>query len=137
MIILDTSFIVGYKIENDAHRENATKMIKEIADLKYGRPVISDYIFDETVTVVFSRSKNLQLSVEIGNDLKNSVEVIKIDDLLFEETWKIFESQKGTRFCFTDCTTLALMKNRNISNIATFDEDFGKMKQINVIKEPK
>ena len=36
-------------------------------------------------------------------------------------------------FSFTDCTTLALMEKENIKNIATFDKDFKKIKEINVI----
>ena len=133
MIFLDTSFIVSYKIENDKHHEEAINLMKRIANGKSGRPIISDYIFDETVTVVFSRSKKLSIALEMGDELKKSVEIIRIDESVFEDGWKIFKNQKNTKFSFTDSTTLALMNKENIKNIATFDEDFKKIKKINVI----
>ncbi|MBI2583609.1 MAG: type II toxin-antitoxin system VapC family toxin [Candidatus Aenigmarchaeota archaeon] len=133
MIFLDTSFIVGYKIENDEHHENAKEAMKRISEGIYGRPVISDYIFDEAVTVIFGKSKKLLLGIETGEQLRNSVEILKIDDFLFEETWEIFKRQKNTNFSFTDCTILSLMKKMKIINLATFDEKFKEIKEINVI----
>ncbi|MBI2543418.1 MAG: type II toxin-antitoxin system VapC family toxin [Candidatus Aenigmarchaeota archaeon] len=133
MIILDTSFLVSYKIENDENHEKAAKIKGDIVDGKYGNPVISDYIFDETLTVVFVRSKNLSVAVEMGDELRNFVKIIKIGDDVLEGSWDLFKNQKDTTFSFTDCTSVALMKNENIINIATFDGDFKKIKEISVV----
>lgn len=132
MIVLDTSFIVAYKIENDNHHAEAVKIFDEIVEGKYGKPVISDYIFDETITVVFKRSKKLAIAAATGDELKDSVEILVVDSLFFEDGWKTFKDQDNN-FSFTDCTTLALMKKKNIENIATFDEDFKEIKEITAI----
>ncbi len=95
-------------------------------------PIISDYIFDETVTVVFWRGKKLSFAIETGNDLKESVQIIAVSELIFEEAWKIFKS-RIKNFSFTDCTTLAIMKKKGINNISTFDKDFKNVEGINVI----
>ncbi len=132
MIILDTSFIVAQRIENDEHHDRAIELIREIADGNYGKALISDYIFDEVLNVIFGRTKKLENAIEAGSEIINSVEIVKVSDLL-ESSWEIFKNQKGTRFSFTDCTILSLMDKNKIEHIATFDGDFKKIKNINVI----
>lgn len=133
MIFLDTSFLVSVEVETDQNHEKATKVMEEILSGKFGKPVISDYIFDETVTVTFGRSRELKKAVIVGTNLQNSAEILKVDEKNIEEAWNLFKNQKGTRFSFTDCTILSLMKKEGIRNIATFDRDFRAIKEINVI----
>ena len=133
MIFLDSSLIVADKIENDQHHKEAAKTMNDIATGKYGNPLISDYIFDEILTVIFSRSKKLPIAIETGQEIRNSVEIRRITESDFEDAWQIFKNQKNTKFSFTDCTTLALMVKEGIRNIATFDQDFSKIKEINVV----
>lgn len=133
MILLDSSFIVAYKVEDDQHYLEAESLIKKINSGMYGPILISDYIFDEVITVLFNRTKKLQIAIEGGEELRRAVQMIKIDDKLFEEAWEVFKQQKNTKLSFTDCTILVLMKKRGIKNIATFDEDFKKIIGVNVI----
>jgi len=133
MIFIDSSLIVADKIENDQHHKEAAKTMNDIATGKYGNPLISDYIFDEILTVIFSRSKKLPIAIETGQEIRNSVEIRRITESNFEDAWQIFKNQKNTKFSFTDCTTLALMLKEGIKNIATFDQDFSKVKEINVV----
>ncbi|MEM7825190.1 MAG: PIN domain-containing protein [Candidatus Aenigmatarchaeota archaeon] len=133
MIFLDSSFLVSVEVETDQNHEKALKLIDEIIEGKFGKTIISDYIFDETVTVTFGRTKNLKKTILVGMVLKNSAEMLKIDEKDFEEAWNMFKKQSTTKFSFTDCTTVVVMKDKEIKNIATFDEDFKKVKEINVI----
>lgn len=133
MIFLDSSFIIAYKIEDDEHHLRAVALSKSISSEHYGEGIISDYIFDEIVTVIFNRTKKLIYAVQSGNELKKSVSIIGISKDLFNDSWKIFKKQKDTRLSFTDCTILALMKKKRISSIATFDKDFNEIEGITVI----
>jgi|SRR3989344_107677 len=132
MIFLDSSFIIGYKIENDEHHHKAIKLMGKISEGTYGKAVISDYVFDESVTVLLNKSKDLSVSIELGNELRNSLKIMSIDKFVFEESWELFKEQKNTKLSFTDCTIITVMKNNGIENIATFDEDFNRIKGINV-----
>ena len=132
MIALDSSFILAYKIDNDKHHEKAVKIMIEIAQGRYGMPIISDYIFDEVVTVMMIKSE-LSTAKDIGNTLIISAIVDYIDRGIFNKSWEIFQNQKNTRFSFTDCSLLAIMDKENIKHIATFDKDFSKINNINVI----
>ena len=133
MIFLDSSFLVSVEVETDQNHQKAVEIMDKIIKGDFGDPVISDYIFDETITVTFSRTRNIEKTVFVGENLRNSSEFAKIDERVFEGAWQIFKNQKNTKFSFTDCTTLALMVKEGIRNIATFDQDFSKIKEINVV----
>ncbi len=133
MIFLDTNVIVSYAIETDTSHIKADKIMSEISSGKYGNLFISNFIFDESVTVIFVRSKNLTTAIKAGENLKISTTILEVDKSVFEDAWKTFKNQKNTKFSFKDCTIIELMKKNGINNIATFDEDFTKVKEINVI----
>lgn len=133
MIFLDSSFLVSVEVENDQNHERAIEIMDEIIKGKFGNTIISDYIFDETLTVTFGRTKDLSKAVLVGEKLKDSAEIIYVGQKIFEEAFNIFKFQKNTRFSFTDCTILALMRWHGIKNIATFDEDFEEIDDINVV----
>jgi predicted nucleic acid-binding protein len=133
MIILDTSFIVAFYNTRDENHEKAVKLMEDITKGKYGNLYITDYIFDESVTVIFIRLKSLSKTIKIGEVVRKSVEMLEVERRVFEDAWKLFKTQRKTVFSFTDCTTLSIMRKRNIKNIATFDKDFKEIKEINVI----
>jgi len=133
MIILDTSFIISYFNERDENHLASIELMKELADLKFGPLHITDYIFDEVVTVSFVRLKNLRKAVEIGNHLLRALKILEVEKSDFDRAWNLFRKQKDTDFSFTDCTTLSIMHENEIGNIATFDEDFLTIKSINAI----
>ena len=132
MIILDTSFLVSFYNKDDDNYDKAWEIMQYLISGKYGDVCISDYIFDECVTVLFSRLKDLEKVAMICETIKK-VKIFKVNSGLFDDSWRIFKEQKNTKFSFTDCTILALMRWHGIKNIATFDEDFEKIKDINVV----
>ena len=133
VIFLDSSLIVAYLNEADENHQKAMQVVRDLAEEKYGSAVISDYIFDEVVTVMLVKSKNLVRVVRLGEKLLSATQLIKIDEDLFNSGWKIFKQQRKTMLSFTDCTSIAVCRLNGISNVATFDEDFGKIEDFNKI----
>ena len=133
MIFLDSSFLIAYYNSLDKHNKKASEIMNQLISGKYGVPCLSDYIFDEVVTVLSIRSKDKSVSIALGEILRESLEIIKINEELFDKSWNIFKDQKNTSFSFTDCTNLAVMQEYGLSHIATFDEDFTKFKGISII----
>jgi len=133
MIFLDTSFMVAFYNTRDENHVKAKNLMSDIINFKYGPLYVSDYVFDETVTVIFIRLRDLRRAVRIGEYLRKSVELVKVASSNFEDAWRIFKKQKETGFSFTDCTSISVMRRMNIRNIATFDRDFLKLKEVNVI----
>ncbi len=134
MIFLDTSFLVALEIESDSNHEKAVALGNDITNDKFGEMIISDYIFDEAVTATLWRTKSLEKASVTGTTLRESCEILKVDETDIERAWELFKSQKGTKFSFTDCTNIVVMTKYKITHIATFDEDFTKVKEIKVVQ---
>lgn len=137
MIFLDTSFIVAAEVTHDSNHSRANAVKDALVGGKFGPVVISDYVFDEAVTVTFVRTKDLAAAKILGEHLRSSAEIIRVDDHTFWLAWTIFTNQKETKFSFTDCTTLVLMQKRGIKQIATFDTDFRSVRALTIVGPEK
>jgi uncharacterized protein len=133
LILIDSSVLVAYAVESDINHIRAIKTVKRIANGDFGNAIISDYIFDETTTVTFIRAKSLEKAVIVGNYIKNSVEIIKINEDIFDDSWEMFKNQKNSKFSFTDCSNISLMQNKGIRYLSTFDKEFENLKSVEVI----
>jgi predicted nucleic acid-binding protein len=115
MIILDTSFLIAFYNKRDSRHEEALKIFDEITNDKL---VISDYIFDELVT--FLRAKVPWIAIEVGENILENLDIIRVNDEDFRTAWELFN--KFNKLSFTDCTTLSLSKRLKIRRVVTFDQ---------------
>ncbi|HDJ96544.1 MAG TPA: PIN domain-containing protein [Candidatus Aenigmarchaeota archaeon] len=135
MIFLDSSFIIALSVVNDENHEKARRIMKKIARGKFGQAYISDYVFNEVVTVILVKTKNVKKAANVGELLLKSVRIVYTDKSLFDKTWRNFVAQKGTMFSFTDCNITSVMENTGIKYLATFDKEFMKIPWIIVVKD--
>lgn len=135
MIFLDSSVIIAYKNADDVNHKGAVAIFKKLNEGKYGRGVISEFVFLEVTTVIALR-KNIDAAKEVGNVLLNAkeIEIMKASDI-FESAWEIFTSQENTALSFVDASNLACMEYMKIKKIATFDKDFPKIHSVEVVKD--
>ena len=133
MILLDSSFLVAYLLETDRHHPKSFDIMQKIKAGAFGAAYITDYIFDEVVTVTMARSKNLHKAIEAGTYLKESLPILKLEEESLENAWNIFRFQSKAVLSFTDCTNLSEMTAKGIENLATFDEGFMNVKGIKVV----
>jgi predicted nucleic acid-binding protein len=110
MILLDSSFIVAYSNEADENHSKALQIAIDIDKGKYGTPIITDYVFNEVVTVMLIKTKNLLKVVELGETLLNAALLFRIDEEIFSLAWRIFKEQRNPNLSFTDCTSIALCR---------------------------
>ncbi|MBS7654970.1 type II toxin-antitoxin system VapC family toxin [Candidatus Bathyarchaeota archaeon] len=133
MILLDSSFIIAYSNEVDENHNKAFQIAKDIDLGIYGAPVITDYIFDEVVTVMLIKVKNLMKVIELGEALLNATILLEVDKDSFNLAWDVFKAQLKPSLSFTDCTSIALCRINGISNIATFDKKFYELGEFKVV----
>ncbi|AWR94072.1 type II toxin-antitoxin system VapC family toxin [Acidianus brierleyi] len=114
MIILDTSFLIAFYNKRDSRHEEALKIFDDTND----KLVISDYIFDEIVT--FLRAKVPWTAIEVGENILENLDIIRVNDEDFRTAWELFN--KFNKLSFTDCTTLSLSKRLKIKRLVTFDQ---------------
>ena len=132
MILIDSNVLISYFNNRDKNHNSAIKILKKLDKEPYGELIISDYIFNEIVTVTLLKKKDKKIAIEAGNEIfKSKIKIIKVNNNLFNRTWSLFKIS-NLKMSFTDFTNLAIMELLKIQNIATFDKDFKKASNINV-----
>jgi predicted nucleic acid-binding protein len=125
VIFVDTSAWYAVEVADDVNHEAACKFLAEIASGKHGVSVTTDYVLDETLTLLRSRRDLASASCFIDKIRKSrSVRVFWIDESLFEKALDVFRKSDRKSWSFTDCTSFALMRDLSVSEAFTFDAHF-------------
>ena len=125
MIFVDTSAWYAVEVEDDVNHERACKFLSLIASGKYGVSITTDYVLDETLTLLRSRRGLTSASIFIDKIKRSSsARVFWIDESLFEKALTIFQKSNHKSWSFTDCTSFALMRELSVSEAFTFDSHF-------------
>lgn len=120
----DTSWWIALMAHRDTNHHKAKESLKRIKKEKI-EIYVSDYVFDETVTLL-RRKTNFKISHLFGENILTS----KIANLIFtgkkdfQEAWRIYKKFEDQDFSFTDCTSFAIMKRLKINKALTFDRHF-------------
>lgn len=123
-VLIDTCVFVAYSNSRDVNHIKAKEMIQDCMMGRFGRPYLSDYIFDETLTTALVRTRNHKKCIELGDFILGSaMDLISVDEQCFLLAWEIIRKNK---LSFTDCSSLALMRLYGIDKILTFDCDLEK-----------
>lgn len=123
---MDTSAFVALENRRDAVHGRAVrayrKMLKDSIRL-----VTSDYVVDETVTLL-KRRAGVDVAAAWGRKLLASglFEVTFVERSSLESGLDILESTGDQPFSFTDCTSFALMRAQGIETAFAFDADFSR-----------
>jgi predicted nucleic acid-binding protein len=125
LIFVDTSAWYAVEVADDVNHEAACKFLAEIASGKYGVSITTDYVLDETLTLLRSRRDLDSASCFIDKIRRSkSVRVFWIDESLFEKALDVFRKSDRKSWSFTDCTSFALMRDLSVSETFTFDAHF-------------
>ncbi len=133
MILIDSSVLVAYALAQDTNHEKAVRIINSIVNGDFGEACTSNYIFAETVTVTLFKTKSVNMAAEVGEYIKDSTTILETDEFDFEAAWKLFKDQNAPKFSFIDCCIISLAKRYSIGEIATFDREFRKIRDIHTI----
>ncbi len=92
----------------------------------YRKLYTSDYILDEAVTGCRQRTRNHQLSVELGTLIlsSESLLMLRVDEETLAEAWALYKSRREIPLSLTDCTSAILARKQGIADIYTYDSDF-------------
>lgn len=123
-IFFDSNYYIGLVNELDSNYKKSVALSNRLKEESY-KPVISNFIFLEVVTVV-SQRVGRKSSIITGESLKNKAEIINISDSLEEKTWELFKQIKDKDVSFIDCSTIIVMRDKKINKLVTFDQHFQK-----------
>ena len=123
-VFVDTGAWAALAIAKDEHHSKA-RLLFESLNEKAIRLVTSDYVLDETLTLIRFRSGHAA-AVSAGRSLLNSsvLRIVPVDRPVWDAAWKIFVRFKDKHWSFTDCTSFAVMDGLEIRDAFAFDAHF-------------
>lgn len=132
MIVLDSSFLIGFYNERDAHHTAASLLMDQFLAGKWGRGLLLEYVFLEITTVLMLR-RDLSSAARVGRILLDAeeLELVPCSDL-FVQTFESFSNQGGSRLSFTDAAIASVARSRADGQILSFDEGFRKIASLRV-----
>ena len=130
MIFVDSSAWCAAFVPTDPDHEPARAWLRQNAR----RLVTTDYIIDETLTIIRARS-HLNRAIRVGQKLFDqafvTVEWVTQNDV--RRAWNVFCSYRDKNWSFTDCISRVVMERLDISQAFAFDDDFRQFGTVTVV----
>jgi predicted nucleic acid-binding protein len=128
-VIVDTGVLYADHDTDASRHEAATRAVEAIYDGEFGQPYVSDYIYDEAVTLTLKRSdveaaKLLRKRIRGVDSYPTTYEMCSISAAVFADAVSIFERYDDQQLSFTDASTVALCERHAIDAVVSFDDDF-------------
>lgn len=125
MIFVDTGAWFALKATDDRFHDDAVGFYDELVTGRHGSLIVSDYILDETATLLMD-IKGGKIAASFLDEVLNSksVRLIWVDPQLFHRAVRSFKSNSSREWSFTDCTSFELMTELNIKQAFAFDRHF-------------
>ena len=130
VVIIDTGFLLALRNDKDDFHNIAKNVMRNMLQNKFGTIIISDYVFDETMTLAMVRTNQINLVRDIEDYIFKSkrIRFQFIDEKQFNNSRKLFIKYFDHRLSFTDCTILSLFQSFPEPNfIATLEEPLRKL----------
>jgi predicted nucleic acid-binding protein len=123
-LFIDTGYLLALELANDQNHQVAQQHWQSLLDML--PPLITtSYVLDETVTFFNSRGYHAK-AVEVGNNLlySPSVQLIYVDESLFQAGWQLLQRHQDKRYSLTDCISFVTMRKLGIDTALAFDRQF-------------
>jgi len=129
-VIVDTGVLYADHDEDATRHESASEALEAVYDGELGQPYVSDYIYDEAVTLTLARSGSFPPARRLGERLRGvdpyprAYELLQVSTAVFTDAVTVFERYDDQHLSFTDATTVALCERHDIDAVLSFDDDF-------------
>ncbi len=125
MIFVDTGAWFALKATDDRFHDDAVAFHDELVTGRHGSIIVSDYILDETATLLMD-TKGGEIAASFLDEVLNSksVRLIWVEPQLFHRAVRGFKSSGSRGWSFTDCTSFELMAQLDIKQAFAFDRHF-------------
>ena len=127
MILLDSSFFIALANRKDRWHGRAREVAEGLPD----SGVVTELIVAETVTSIGALGGG-KAGMEVYRAITDNFEVVFVDERLLENAMEVYLRYDGT-LSVADAASVAIMLERGIKQIVSFDADFDKVKEISRI----
>jgi hypothetical protein len=126
-VFVDTVAFVAINNKNEQFNAQAVEINRNLLLNEY-RYITSDYVLDETVTLLRKKAGHAA-AVDFYENIQKSelVQVVHVTETLQHHAWNIFKKYADKEYSFTDCTSFAIMKELKVHAAFTNDHHFEQM----------
>lgn len=124
IVFMDTSYLLALELANDQNHQVAKAHWQQVI-ISLPQLVTTTYVFDEVVTYFNSRGHHSK-AIQVGNSLLSSpsVQLIHVDETLFQAGWVYFQRHQDKSYSLTDCISFVVMEQRSIRTAFSLDQHF-------------
>ena len=129
-VLVDTGVLYADHDTDAARHDIASSAIEAVYDGRFGLPYVSDYLYDEAITLTLTRGESHSAAERLGDRLRGVdpypqvYERLRVSAAVFADAVELFEQSDDQRLSFTDATSIALCRRHNIDGILSFDDAF-------------
>lgn len=129
-VFVDTGVLYADHDTDAARHEVARDALDVVYDGEYGVPYVSDYVYDEAITLTLERGGSHEAATRLGKRLRgidpypHAFEMLRVSAAAFSDAVDVFERYDDQSLSFTDATTVALCRRHDVDYVLSFDDDF-------------
>jgi predicted nucleic acid-binding protein len=129
-LLVDTGVLYADHDTDATRHEAAAGALERVYDGEFGQPYVTDYVFDEAVTLTLRRNGSFEAATQLGQRLRGVdpypevYELLHLSEPAFEAAVDVFEQYADQDLSFTDATLLTQCERQDIDAVLTFDDDF-------------
>jgi len=133
MMLVDSNFFIGLMNDKDQHHEKAKELCNYVMNEK--NKIVPLLMVSEAIASI-GKKKDGEIATKLYNVILNDFEVYYPRKKDIEESMKIV-LKYGGNLSLADCLAIHIMKERKITNIVSFDDDFDKVDGIVRVHDKK
>lgn len=126
MIFVDTTVWVGASDKNDGFHKSSREIAEAILYEKLPLALTTDFIIDETVTILGNRKGfGVEKAKKVGENILSSPRVITvfIEETVLKKTLELYPNHLG-QLSLTDVASVVVMEKYRVKEIFSHDTDF-------------
>lgn len=129
-VFVDTGLFYALQNQRASRHAEARDALSTAFDGVFGSVFTSDYVYDETITLVRARTGSFSEARTVGDrilgtgDFPDVIELLTVSEDIFHDAVETFERYRDHSLSFTDATTVALVERRGLDYVLSFDDDF-------------
>lgn len=125
-VFIDTSAWVAIFNAQDKHHKSVSQALDNLTE-QGALLITSDYIIDETVTTILTRSNHANACSFLDQFDGLPVATIPVFPVYFGPAQRLFRRYGDKGFSFTDCASFVYMQAHEVHTALTLDKHFAQM----------
>lgn len=129
-VLVDTGVLYADHDRDATRHDAASGALEAVYDGEFGQPYVSDYIYDEAVTLTLKRGGSFAPAKRLGKRIRGvdpypkAYECVHVSEGAFSDAVGVFEQYDDQALSFTDAATVALSDRHGVDYVLSFDDDF-------------